>query len=225
MRYIAGFFIGGIVAALSIRYIVESEAPRESAPALPVEDSPGLPLIQYEAEPEKPAESDNVIEETVKSIGKLVNDAFAGIVSALPGVGIFRQADGDIEERRGPRNWRNNNPGNIEYGNFAKANGAIGSDGRFAVFATVEAGYAAMEKLLFESRSYSGLTLTQAIARWAPPSENNTALYQKTVLAAIGGIDIPMRDYAPTQRQAIMAAMARHEGFRVGQTAVKPAQT
>jgi hypothetical protein len=47
-----------------------------------------------------------------------------------------------------PRNLRNNNPGNLEYGDFAKSHGATGSDGRFAIFSTMEAGMAAQEALL-----------------------------------------------------------------------------
>ncbi len=71
---------------------------------------------------------------------------------------------------------RNNNPGDIEYGKFAVAHGATGSDGRFAVFPTEQAGFAAM-RLLFQAPSYRGLTVAAAIERWAPSPENNTALY------------------------------------------------
>jgi hypothetical protein len=46
----------------------------------------------------------------------------------------------------GPRNRRNNNPGNIEYGPFAKEHGAIGTDGRFAIFPDEETGFRAMKK-------------------------------------------------------------------------------
>lgn len=71
---------------------------------------------------------------------------------------------------------RNNNPGDIEAGRFAAAHGAIGSDGRFARFATAEAGFAAM-RALFQAPSYQGLTVAAAIERWAPSSENNTGIY------------------------------------------------
>ncbi len=40
----------------------------------------------------------------------------------------------------GSRSWRNNNPGNIEYGPFARSMGATGTDGRFAKFPSYEAG-------------------------------------------------------------------------------------
>lgn len=74
---------------------------------------------------------------------------------------------------------RNNNPGDIEYGKFAIAHGATGTDGRFAIFHDEEAGFAAMRALL--STAYLGLTLEQAIAKWAPASENNDGLYVHNV--------------------------------------------
>jgi hypothetical protein len=75
---------------------------------------------------------------------------------------------------------RNNNPGDIEFGNFAIAHGASGSDGRFAIFPSAEAGFAAM-RALFEAPSYASLTVAEAIARWAPSTENNTARYVSNV--------------------------------------------
>lgn len=47
-----------------------------------------------------------------------------------------------------PRGFRNNNPGNIEFGPFARQAGAVGSDGRFAVFPDMNAGKHAMVRLL-----------------------------------------------------------------------------
>jgi hypothetical protein len=71
---------------------------------------------------------------------------------------------------------RNLNPGDIEFGRFAKAHGATTSDGRFAIFPSAEAGFAAM-RVLFQAPSYAGLTVAAALARWAPGFENNTDLY------------------------------------------------
>ena len=86
----------------------------------------------------------------------------------------------------GSRSYRNNNPGNIEYGEFAKAHGATGSDGRFAIFPTYQAGRTAQEKLLFESGAYKDLTLAQAINKWAPGFENNVPAYLATMNKALG---------------------------------------
>lgn len=74
------------------------------------------------------------------------------------------------------RPQRNFNPGNMEYGKFAIAHGATGSDGRFAIFPTEEAGFAAHAALL-NTDSYRDLTIEQMVNRFAPPCENNTRGY------------------------------------------------
>ena len=143
------------------------------------------------------------------------------VVERGPGFNVVRYDDGRVERRTGARNWRNNNPGNIEFGDFARRQGAIGTDGRFAIFPTYEVGKRAKEALLFEGRGYSGLTIAQAVTRYAPPSENDTAMYIRVVSSAAG---VPpstlMRDLNSDQRQALLNAMERVEGFRVGSVQV-----
>lgn len=125
--------------------------------------------------------------------------------------------DGTVERREGARNWRNNNPGNIEYGKFAQSAGAIGTDGRFAVFPTYDAGREAKAKLLFESPGYRNKTVFGAINRWAPPFENNTNAYASSVANAIGvDLNTPIADLNEQQRDAMLSAMERVEGFRPG---------
>ncbi|MGC2970451.1 hypothetical protein [Paraburkholderia aspalathi] len=78
----------------------------------------------------------------------------------------------------GSRGISNNNPGNLEYGKFAIAAGATGSDGRFAIFPSMEAGMAAHERLLKESYIGKGLdTPRKIIAKYAPAIENNQGAY------------------------------------------------
>lgn len=77
---------------------------------------------------------------------------------------------------KGTRPQRNHNPGDIEYGKFAIAHGAIGTDGRFAIFPDDPTGFAALTALL-SGPAYQGLTVEQAINRYAPPVENNTSRY------------------------------------------------
>jgi len=121
----------------------------------------------------------------------------------------------------GSRSWRNNNPGNIEFGPFAKSMGATRSDGRFAIFPDYQTGRKAQEKLLFESSGYKNLTLSQAIRRWAPASENNVPAY----IAAMGGDrGTRMGDYSPDQRGKLLDAMQRHEGWREGTPATASAR-
>jgi len=82
------------------------------------------------------------------------------------------------------RSWKDNNPGNIIWGPFAKRMGATGpdADGRFAVFPTYEAGRNALRTLLSEGPDstdwkYRDLTIAEALAHYAPGFENDTQNY------------------------------------------------
>jgi hypothetical protein len=84
----------------------------------------------------------------------------------------------------GTRPARNFNPGDIEYGDFAREHGAVGTDGRFAIFPDAPTGYAAMRALLMEH--YVGLTIAAALNKWAPPVENNVSAYLSGVCEMTG---------------------------------------
>ena len=107
---------------------------------------------------------------------------------------------------------RNNNPGNIRDGTFAKSQpGYAGSNKGFAVFASVQDGFNAQVKLL---RSYydRGIdTVSKVINRYAPSSENNTGAYINDVSSALG-IN-PNATLDPNNLGTLAATMARHEGF------------
>lgn len=75
----------------------------------------------------------------------------------------------------GSRPNRNNNPGDIEWGKFARSHGATHGDPRFAVFPDAAAGMGAMRALL--TSAYLGLTVDAALNKWAPPVENATNSY------------------------------------------------
>jgi hypothetical protein len=81
----------------------------------------------------------------------------------------------------GTRPQRNHNPGDLEYHQFAINHGATGSDGRYAIFPDDDTGFAAMRILLLEH--YKGLTLQQALDKYAPPAENETNIYLQHVCA------------------------------------------
>ena len=88
----------------------------------------------------------------------------------------------------GPRGVRNNNPGNIEDGPFARSlPGYKGTDGRFAVFETPQAGQSAQGALL-QSYGRRGINTVQAIiGRWAPQSDGNpTNNYSAFVAKKLG---------------------------------------
>lgn len=134
------------------------------------------------------------------------------VLSAGPGWTQVQLRDGTVETRRGDRASRNNNPGNIEYGSFAKSVGAIGTDGRFAAFPDKATGLKAIEALL-DRPTYRDLTISGAIQRYAPPHENNTARYAGTVAAAAGATpSTKLSDLTPAQRTSMVEAMTRVEG-------------
>jgi len=85
----------------------------------------------------------------------------------------------------GDRPTRDNDPGDIEYGPFTKAHGAISSDGRFAIFPDAATGFAALHALL-TGPAYRGLTVSQAINKYAPPNENNTVNYVNSICRWVG---------------------------------------
>ena len=86
------------------------------------------------------------------------------------------------KDRTPDRPQWDDNPGDIEYGEFAIAHGATGTDGRFAIFPDAQTGFAALEALL-RTPAYQGLTVEQAINKYAPPVENNTVNYVNLVCA------------------------------------------
>ncbi|WP_336057376.1 hypothetical protein [Nitratireductor sp. CH_MIT9313-5] len=138
---------------------------------------------------------------------------YVEVVDAGRGWTRVRTADGRTVTVKGVRGTRNNNPGNIEYGKFARSQGAIGTDGRFAVFPTREQGTRAQANLIFESPSYRNLSLRQAISRYAPAFENNTKAYARAVAEGAGvTLDTPMRNIPASRRNAVVEAMHKVEG-------------
>ena len=118
----------------------------------------------------------------------------------------------------GTRNWRNNNPGNIEAGSFATGQGAIGSDGRFAIFPDMPTGRKTLSTLL-TSRSYIALTIEQAMERYAPPSENDTNAYTNFISTRVGvNSSTQMSDLTSDQLAAFVDAIYHFEGGTPGTT-------
>lgn len=97
----------------------------------------------------------------------------------------------EIRESGGtPRGIRNNNPGNLEFGPFARQYGATSSDGRFAIFPDFESGVRAQEALL-SGRSYIGgqaNTIDKVISRYAPVSDGNHVGNYASFVSRVTGI-------------------------------------
>ena len=133
-------------------------------------------------------------------------------------------SDGSSAILTGPRPVRNNNPGNIEYGPFAKANGAVGDDGRYAVFPDVETGTKAQINLL-KTSTYQNLTLKDAITRYAPPKEGNNASYPYKLSNMTGiSLDTKLSDLSPSQFSNMVDKMQAIEGFKSGNVNSTPSQ-
>ena len=137
------------------------------------------------------------------------------VVEAGAGWTTVELNDGTIERRAGIRSVRNNNPGNIEYGNFAKKHGAIGTDGRFAVFSSVDDGFKAQTALL-GNYAKKGSTISSMVSRYAPAFENNPTAYAAAIAGEIGvPVGTKMSDLSPKQMNDLARAMHKVEG--VGQ--------
>ena len=122
-----------------------------------------------------------------------------GVPSAPSGAGGAARGD------------RNNNPGNIEYGAFARAHGATGSDGRFAVFPDWSSGASAMAALLHER--YQGMTLSGIQQRWTGAADTGYLGSMSTATGLRAG-DVPnLNDPAVVKK--LMRGMIQGEGSHV----------
>ncbi len=128
---------------------------------------------------------------------------------------VYLLKNGTKETRtKGTRSWRNNNEGNLEYGPFARRHYAVGKDPRFAIFPSEYLGIEAKKKLIFEGK-YRNLSLWETIKAYAPPKENKTVWYYKTVKSAVGS-DKRMQTYTNAEKNVIIHAMRKVEGWRKG---------
>ena len=121
-----------------------------------------------------------------------------------------------LTKEGGTVSWRNNNEGNLRPGSLSS--NRIGVDKKnFAVFATPEDGYNAKRNLLFTSNSYCNLTLKQAIAKYAPRSDNNNPTqYANYIITKCNIVDKQMNKYSSDEQTRIMNAMKIQEGYKVG---------
>ncbi len=175
-------------------------------------NNPIEPILQ--PRPTPPASSDAPTQPTARTLDMSI---VITRVTEQGGDVIYTDASGGgIRRTGGSRAWRNQNPGNIRDSKFARRMGAIGAAGGFAVFPDAETGARAIAALL-TGNSYRNLTVADAIARYAPPHENDTAAYQQN-LARLTGIDIGIyiRDLTKDQLNAVVSAIRRVEGWTPG---------
>jgi hypothetical protein len=105
--------------------------------------------------------------------------------------------------------WRANNPGNLR-GASTKIGSVTGGVGTFAVFANLEDGRAAQRALYLDK--YGSMSVTDAINKLTPPSENNTAKY----LAELKNAGVDLDKDVKSQIDVLMPAVAANEGLIAG---------
>jgi hypothetical protein len=113
------------------------------------------------------------------------------------------------------RGYRNRNPGNIEHNPANRWQGLADppSDGRFCRFASHEHGLRALAILLSTYQDRHGLrTVRRIIGRWAPPSENDTAVYIAAVAQHMGiGADAPLELHRHEHLRPLVEAIVAYE--------------
>jgi len=121
------------------------------------------------------------------------------------------------------RGERNNNPGNIRPSNAYSWLGQIGVDsgamGSYVIFDTPEHGIRAIAKDLLTKFNRGLNTVSEIIAAYAPPSENNTGSYISAVSSQIGeypDTELDMRDISTLSN--FVYAIIQHENGRVSYT-------
>jgi len=129
---------------------------------------------------------------------------------------------GNEKRTGGTISWRTNNPGNVEYGDFAKGYGAIGwamsGDGeKVAVMPTLDAGIK-MQIALWRRPSYNNRTIDQGAQRWAGANagKRNTPYAQALASAAGATIDTKVSDLSDSQVSEMVKAQMKLEGFKPG---------
>jgi len=113
----------------------------------------------------------------------------------------------------GTRAWRNNNPGNLRYYEFAKRNGAIGQAGNFAVFPDEETGMQALYGLL-QTDSYKNLTIANALKRY---DRSNWMSYTRKLTKLTGlSANTKLCNLSPNQLVTFAQTIRQLEGWVEG---------
>ena len=129
-------------------------------------------------------------------------------------------ADGEkIVRSGGSVAWRNNNPGNLKAttSSFTMNNGAIGSAGQWAVFPDEQTGLKAITKLL-RTKRYNNLSISAAIHRYAPFSDNNNPIAYSNRISKLTGLssDLIIDDLSDDDLIKVARAIQVVEGWIPG---------
>ncbi|WP_454890006.1 hypothetical protein [Serratia quinivorans] len=121
-----------------------------------------------------------------------------------------------------PRGIRNNNPGNLDRGDPWQGLVDNQSEPRFCTFKDPTWGIRALTVTLItyhdkrKAKDGSRIdTIREIITRWAPPHENDTEAYIRTVAKAVGvpaDMEVSLHDYGTIR--PLVEAIIRHENGR-----------
>lgn len=146
---------------------------------------------------------------------------FVKVIGHGPGW-LIVEMDDDNQYRyeKGTLAWRNRNPGNVKFGDFAKRHGAIGVGyNDMAVFPTVEHGKKAMRELLFGAGSrYLPLTIKKMVSVYAPDyDDNDPDAYCEFICrhARLSNLKL-MSSLNTEERERLLKAMQTFEGSKPG---------
>ena len=111
------------------------------------------------------------------------------------------------------RGIRNNNPGNIRHGEKWEGLSDKQTDSSFCVFVSPEYGIRALAKVLLTYyKKYQLNTVKKIISRYAPPNENETESYIKSVANQLGVASDEVIDLSSVAVLAVLLrAIIRHE--------------
>lgn len=173
---------------------------------------PPLPIVTPEPEPKPPTKPAPAFPVLLK------------VVDVRPYYVRAVRSDGQIEVRTGgTKAWRFYNPGMLVHGEFTKKQGALGSDGKIAIFASYTAGRKALEMLLFESnQNYKEMSVTDAIKKFAPTKDGfKPATYAKAVAQAAGvSLNTKLKDFTESQRTKFLDEIEKIEEYGQGKVQV-----
>ena len=135
-------------------------------------------------------------------------------------------------EEASTRSWRNNNPGNLVMGPFARQNGAIGEAGhvpnkknknlKFAVFPDYTIGRKAQALRLKEGDMYIDLTLNEFVRKYTgidegEPDTQEAIAYRKAIkFFTKFDMDRTIRSLNDKEYERLLDAMTKQEGWREG---------
>lgn len=121
------------------------------------------------------------------------------------------------------RGLRNNNPGNIRWGDNWQGLyvPSVRTDRDFCQFVDIKYGIRALLIILFNYKNKAGIrgvggpgidTIREIIMRWAPPVENDTDAYIASVAKAVGVSDTtPIDLYNINIARSLIKAIIKHE--------------